>query len=846
MRKRIVLGAVAAIGATLAMLPLLVAFEAHIINVTASISNAIEANTYSIDFGTVFPQESFEKTFNIALSESFIGDDGFDDVEYVLRQKPKCQLNETGQQVLPALPPFGQVEEDLDGNFICQDETNYDLMPFLCPYLSKSEITEDGIPVENDMGDVEGEPEHLGPLSSFHGPILLAPPPGGWDMTDTLAFQLQGRMAKSDQDFSDTWNIDLKVPCFNEHCAQDWQTFFLANGGTQNGHTAADAEDYVQPLENEHLVYGCDLWVEVTELSTPPGQGTIIINKLVINDDGGTTATSSFQYQINAGVAQNFDADGTNGEPVDPGIYSVTEPAVPGYSTTYSNSENANADCNNLDVAAGEFVTCNIVNNDQEATLIIQKIVINDDEGTLNADNFSYEVDGGAATPFPDDGGSVLTSEVQIAVVSGTYDVTEPAVNGYTPSYQVNGNPAANCNDINVPSGGSATCTITNDDNEPEISCEATIDLMLVLDRSGSINSTELQTLKTAAHAFIDALSPSTSGVHTGQSSFSTAATLDQILTGDEAVAHLAINAINSGGSTDLEAGITLAINELASGNDRTPDADGNFPDFIVVISDGAPNIPDETQGAIDASNAADAARAAGIEVFVVGVGVTPATETYLETEIADDSAHYFSAADFDDLEAQLQLLVACDATQQTLTYAGVSESNDEVNGRPIAFEHDSDVFPWTTSGDINNGTSSPSSSEYTAIQTDNDTRWTSLDPGSGDFIAKRFRFFASTTPVANIDDIKITWKGQPNGDANVSMWIHKAGTSDFVAANWAQLGIAEPMTDDDDEYIVRHLTSDFATYVGAGGIFEVVLTSDNDSESLRTDYIQLLITSNP
>src|SRR3989344_1287052 len=66
------------------------AFEAHGINVTARIENALKVDTYAIDFGTVFPQEKLDKFFNVGLSDSFVAEDRVDDVEYFIRQKPKC------------------------------------------------------------------------------------------------------------------------------------------------------------------------------------------------------------------------------------------------------------------------------------------------------------------------------------------------------------------------------------------------------------------------------------------------------------------------------------------------------------------------------------------------------------------------------------------------------------------------------------------------------------------------------------------------------------------------------------------------------------------------------------
>lgn len=188
----------------------------------------------------------------------------------------------------------------------------------------------------------------------------------------------------------------------------------------------------------------------------------------------------------------------------------------------------------------------------------------------------------------------------------------------------------------------------------------AQADVMLVLDRSGSISAGELNSLKTAATDFVDALGLSTTGIHAGQSSFSTSGTLDQTLTDSEAAMDAAIAALSSGGLTNLKSGIDLATGELTGGNDR---ADLTSPDKMIIITDGHPNRPLPSSTADDvAAAAADAARAAGIEVFVVGVGGDVNT-SYLQNEIADDAAHYFSVSDYSALQTTLQNLDLC--TQQ-------------------------------------------------------------------------------------------------------------------------------------------------------------------------------------
>ena len=54
------------------------AYEAHIVNVTATIENALNVpvEATGMDFGNVFPQESFDQTFNMSLSDAFLAQAG--------------------------------------------------------------------------------------------------------------------------------------------------------------------------------------------------------------------------------------------------------------------------------------------------------------------------------------------------------------------------------------------------------------------------------------------------------------------------------------------------------------------------------------------------------------------------------------------------------------------------------------------------------------------------------------------------------------------------------------------------------------------------------------------------
>jgi uncharacterized repeat protein (TIGR01451 family) len=189
------------------------------------------------------------------------------------------------------------------------------------------------------------------------------------------------------------------------------------------------------------LALGDDVTCTITNDDQP---ATLVVKKVVVNDDGGTKAAADFSFSVNGGAAQGFEADGQNDLTVDAGTYDVVEPAVDGYATSYDN-------CSGIVLAPGATATCTITNDDEAARLIVKKVVVNDDGGTATADDFSFSVNGGQEQPFELDGQHELT------VAAGTYSVTEPAAAGYATSYD-------NCSQLAIPSGGTATCTITNDD----------------------------------------------------------------------------------------------------------------------------------------------------------------------------------------------------------------------------------------------------------------------------------------------------------------------------------------------------------------------------------------------
>lgn len=282
--KKIILS-IAAVGVGLALIPMFAAFEAHVINVTATIQNALEARTSEIAFGTVFPEEVLVEPLSLALSASFLAEDRVDSVNYHIRQKPKCWNNST------STPVFGRVTEGEGDTFVCEDE-GFNMLPILCPYLSKHP---DNTPVMND-----------GAMDSFHGPTSTV----AWTPSVAASFDTSGFMSKLQGDLTDDWSIDLAVPCFKGECAQD---DFVP-------------EAYELDPALEHALFGCDLWVEVGSINGGPTISGPTVGALLSSYTAPAPAScdATVDDSFDTPIAPNFntiqaaidDAGTTSGETV--------------------------------------------------------------------------------------------------------------------------------------------------------------------------------------------------------------------------------------------------------------------------------------------------------------------------------------------------------------------------------------------------------------------------------------------------------------------------------------------------------------------------------------------------
>jgi hypothetical protein len=198
----------------------------------------------------------------------------------------------------------------------------------------------------------------------------------------------------------------------------------------------------------------------INEINT----ASLTVNKIVVNDDGGTAVVGDFTLLINGNSVLSGIAN-----VVAPGSYVVSEIGVSGYNGTISGDCSPNG---TVTLVMGQNKTCTITNNDipslpNSAKLTVTKIVINDDGGTKKVSNFTLKV------------GSVLVvSGVQNTFNASTYIVSEVLDPMYNRSFSgdcsINGTVLLHAGDVK-------TCIITNNDIRPKKTISVMGDELFIL-----------------------------------------------------------------------------------------------------------------------------------------------------------------------------------------------------------------------------------------------------------------------------------------------------------------------------------------------------------------------------
>jgi hypothetical protein len=293
------------------------------------------------------------------------------------------------------------------------------------------------------------------------------------------------------EDFSFT--VDGGSPiAFESDCSND----VAVNAGT---HTVLEANvpisDFVTTYGNSQngdpdcadlaVVNGAGAGDVTCTISNDDLQGTLRVTKTLTADNGSSATCADFAFTIDGGAPIAFEADCSNDVLVNGGSHDVVEDGAPiaGFTTTYANSENLAADCQNLYVANGGDagdVICTITNDDQQGVLSVTKVLPNDSGSDAACEDFTFSIDGGDPIAFEAD----CTNDV--ALDAGSHSVTEDGtpIPGFATTYANSANSNADCANLAVANGevaGDVTCTITNDD-QPGV---LTVTKSLTIDNGG-------------------------------------------------------------------------------------------------------------------------------------------------------------------------------------------------------------------------------------------------------------------------------------------------------------------------------------------------------------------------
>ncbi len=203
---------------------------------------------------------------------------------------------------------------------------------------------------------------------------------------------------------------------------------------------------------------------------------TLTLVKLVTNDNGGTTATTTWTLSGDGPT----DISGVSGSGavtnaiVSPGTYNLSESGGPsGYSASswVCTGTGTQDDGDTVSLDAGESATCTITNNDNAPSLTLVKAVTNDNGGDATEDEWTLTATG--PTGFSGSGPSVSNGA---SFDAGTYDLSESGPTGYAASDWVCVGGTQNDGDtVTLALGESATCTITNNDIAPTLTLEKTV-----------------------------------------------------------------------------------------------------------------------------------------------------------------------------------------------------------------------------------------------------------------------------------------------------------------------------------------------------------------------------------
>ncbi len=203
------------------------------------------------------------------------------------------------------------------------------------------------------------------------------------------------------QDMSVVWNYNSTKQCSQQNWQEadynngvnDFFTFSpnFANGGftgtwsAKHDFTVSGSYDIKMVVNHgsECGNDGSDAATFSTTIVIPPTHGGLVVEKVVVQNGLGTTATSSFSFQVDGGSATAFEADGSNNLTLAAGLHTVNEIPNVHYTSAFSGSCNSSGE---VTVPAGATTTaCVITNTFTNTAPVVQNLSIVTDEDVASS-----------------------------------------------------------------------------------------------------------------------------------------------------------------------------------------------------------------------------------------------------------------------------------------------------------------------------------------------------------------------------------------------------------------------------------------------------------------------------
>jgi hypothetical protein len=205
---------------------------------------------------------------------------------------------------------------------------------------------------------------------------------------------------------------------------------------------------------------------------------SLSLAKTVVNDNGGTAVAADFTLTAIGGTpSTTVTGAGSATNPAVPaGTYTLSETSMPGYTAgtwscaiTDAAGVQTTSAGTTVVVPNGGTVACSITNDDHAATLVLDKILTNDNGGTATSDQFTLTATGTTPAATTVSGGDTnpdAGSSLSFTVNAGSYTLSEAQQAGYAASTWAceGGTLAEDGVTLTIPNGATVTCTITNND----------------------------------------------------------------------------------------------------------------------------------------------------------------------------------------------------------------------------------------------------------------------------------------------------------------------------------------------------------------------------------------------